>query len=500
MAADRRPYGLESVGSGPVTAGRTPVPLDVGPADRADLSAEVLAAIEGFFEALDGGPASFGPTEQALIDSLLDPPPEERTRDIGALLDTVLGAARTGFETAAGTQLSYVPNGGLYTAALGRFLAAALNRWTGAGFAQPGAVAIEQSVIKWMLDLFGLGPQAAGLLVSGGSMATLEAVVTARTRFGPDFADAVIYTSDRAHHSVAKAARMAGLAADGIRSVETDARQRIDPVALERAIRADQAQGRRPMMMVATAGTTDTGSIDPLHACADVAAEHGLWFHVDAAYGGFFILTDRGRHLLDGIERADSITVDPHKSLLVPFGVGGLLVAERAHLLAAHDGRGPYLRDLDEADDGLDGRSVLPDYCALGAELTRPFRGLDVWLALQVHGVAAFRRELDRMLDLAQRTASRLGAVRSIELVTEPELSIVAFRCRGGDEATAAVAAHLNRSREVHVSSTTVEGRLAVRLAYLNHRTTEAVADRAVDLVADAVGACQPGSPNPAAA
>ena len=232
-------------------------------------------------------------------------------------------------------------------------------------------------------------------------------------------------------------------------------------------------------MVVAPAGSPDTGTIDPLDDCAAVARDHDLWFHVDAAYGGFFVLTDRGRARLTGLERADSITVDAHKSLLLPYGVGGLLVADGDTLLQAHEGRGSYMQDV--MDD-----PELPHYFALGPELSRPYRGLDLWLPLHLHGVGAFRAELDRMLDLAEDVAGELAAIPGIELVVEPPLSIVSFRAVAGDERSRRIFDHLNRSTEIHVSSTTVAGRFTLRLAFLSPRTTQAIAARAVELVAGA--------------
>ena len=470
----------------PITHTAGELPLQLTAEDRTHLTSQVVDAADRFLDELDGVPASFGPTDPRLIADLLAPPPERGGADIATLLDTVLTAANSGFDTAGGGHLSYVPNGGIYTAALGRFLGAVLNRWTGAAFAQPGAVALEQSVIDWMIDLFGLGPSAAGVLLSGGSIANFEAVVAARTAFGTRFDDAVIYVSERAHHSVAKAARLAGIPPSGVHNVPVDHRLQLDPAALATLLTVDRAAGLRPMMIVATAGTTDTGSVDPLDACADIAEANDVWFHVDAAYGGFFTLTERGSVLLAGIDRADSITVDAHKGLLIPFGVGGLLVADREQLTRAHVGRGVYMQD------GLED-PLLPDYSALSVELSRPHRGLDLWLPLHLHGVAAFRAELDRMLDLAQRAAARLEAIPGIELTAAPALSIVGFRCTAGDAATESVLTSLNQSGEVHVSSTSVDGLVAARLAFLNHRTTEATADRAVDLVAAALS-CAPSA------
>jgi aromatic-L-amino-acid decarboxylase len=300
-------------------------------------------------------------------------------------------------------------------------------------------------------------------------------VVSARSRFGEQFGDGVLYTSEGAHHSIAKAARIAGIAGTRVRTVATDGDLRLDPTALRAAIAHDLADGLRPMLVATTAGTTDTGAIDPLGACADVAAEHDAWFHVDAAYGGFFQLTDRGRQRLAGIERADSLTVDAHKSLFLPFGIGGLLVRDPGALVAAHEGRGAYMQDIDDDD--------LPHYLAMGPELTRPNRGVPVWLALQLHGVGAFRAALDRMLDLAEHAADRLAAIDGIQLVGQPPLSVVAFRGTD-DEATRRIQAALDESQVVYVSSTTIHDRLHLRLALLSQRTTREIVDAAIDVVA----------------
>ena len=291
----------------------------------------------------------------------------------------------------------------------------------------------------------------------------------------------MIYTSERAHHSIAKAAHIAGIGRDRVCTVAVDDGLRLDPEALRAAIDDDLAAGRRPLMVAATAGTTDTGAVDPLRDCAAIAAEHEVWFHVDAAYGGFFVLTERGRRALDGIDTADSITVDGHKSLFLPFGVGALVVQDRKALVDAHEGRGAYMADVIDDDD-------LPHYFAMGPELTRPWRGLAVWLPLQLHGVDPFGRELDRMLDLAEWSAAELSAIDGIEVIADQPLSIVTFRATAGDEATSKLLAALNRSGRVHVSSTTIDDVVHVRLAFLSQRTSAEVANTAVELVRSAQG------------
>ena len=288
---------------------------------------------------------------------------------------------------------------------------------------------MEAGVLRWLCDQFDLPPQARGLFTSGGSMANLVAVVTARTALlGDDLGPGTLYASSQAHHSVAKAARLAGLSGAGLRTVPCTPDLRMDVDALASAVEADRKAGLRPFLVVASGGTTNTGTVDPLGEMADLAGEAGLWLHVDAAYGGFFQLTDRGRRRLRGIERADSIALDPHKGLFLPYGTGALLVRDGERLRAAHSGAGPkgdYMQDI----VGLEG---VPDFADYGPELSRDFRGLRVWLPLHLHGVAAFRAALDEKLDLARHAHTALAAGPGLELPWTPDLSIVAFRTRGG--------------------------------------------------------------------
>jgi aromatic-L-amino-acid decarboxylase len=438
----------------------------------------VLDFLDRFEESRGAAPATSPPADAALIEQLLAPPSDEGVA-IEPLLRLLDQAVDTGFDTSSPGFLSYIPTGGLYTSSLGSFLGAGTNQYTGGSHASPGAVAIEQSVIDWMISLFGLPEGSAGVLFSGGSIANLTAVVAARSRLGEDFDDGVLYTSVRSHHSIEKAARIAGIRSDRVRLVPTDAQLRLDVGYLSEAIRADVDDGLRPMMVVGTAGTTDTGTIDPLPEISEIAGSAEAWFHVDAAYGGFFQLTERGRDRLEGILRADSITVDAHKSLFLPFGVGGLLVRDTKSLIDAHEGRGSYMQDVEGQE--------LPHYFALGPELTRPNRGLAVWLPLHLHGIARFRDELDRMLDLAEWAADEIGKMPEVELLCDPDLSVVAFSSIEGDEASKRIVDHLNSSRDVYVSSTTIDDRLIVRLAFLSHRTTEAIAARAVALVRESL-------------
>ncbi|HLM75114.1 MAG TPA: pyridoxal-dependent decarboxylase, partial [Polyangiaceae bacterium] len=225
--------------------------------------------------------------------------------------------------TASPGYLGYIPGGGIFHAALADLIAGSVNRYVGVFQAAPALVQLEVNVIAWFCSMLGLPEGSGGLLTTGGSIANLIAVVTARReRLPPDFLKGVIYVSEEAHHSVRKAALIAGFLPERVRALEVDARFRLKPEAVERAAREDRARGLSPFLLVASAGTTGTGAVDDLEALAGVAERERLWLHVDAAYGGFFALTERGLRALRGIERADSVTLDPHKGLFLPYGTG----------------------------------------------------------------------------------------------------------------------------------------------------------------------------------
>jgi len=454
--------------------------LDLSAEERHQLTELVQTFANQYLEDLPDAPASWPPIEESAV-AVLSTPPEDQGVPLDELLRKVAVALDSGINTASGKFLSYIPGGGIYSAAIGRLLGAVVNRYTGGSHGAPGLIALEHGVVRWMCDVFDLPEAASGVLFSGGSTANFTATVAARSRLGDDFGHGVVYASERSHHSVVKSARLAGIHPDRIRSIPANTQLRLDTDALLSAITGDRAAGLTPMLVVASAGTTDTGTIDPLQECAEIASDAGAWFHVDAAYGGFFALTERGRSRLAGIELADSITVDAHKSLFLPFGVGGLLVRDEATLMEALDGRGAYMQDVP------DHAAAIPNYFAMGPELTRPARGLEVWLALHLHGVDAFRIELNRMIDLAEWSATELMSIDGIEVAADPEMSIVAFRSNAGNETTRHIFDYMNASRQVHVSSTTIDDTFFVRLAFLSQRTTKDVAVTALELVSAAL-------------
>lgn len=450
-------------------------PLEPDRAERERLAEAVVSYLNDWFDRATVIEASGIDLDPGQLEAL-GVGPSDTGRPLEGILADLELAGRAGIYHSSGGHMSYIPNAGMYTAALAEFLAAGLNRYTGVSAAAPGFAAIEHGLIDWMTSLFDLGPDASGLLLSGGSMANMTGIVTARNaRLGESFGNGVIYVTRHTHHSAAKAARLAGFRADQISVVEVDDELRMSVEDLEARLELDAADGKRPFMVVASAGSTDTGTIDPLARVADVCADAGLWLHVDGAYGGFFQLTDRGRIRLAGIDRADSLALDPHKGLSIPFGVGALLVRDEGALVDAHQGRGAYLRD----EDSYMG---IRDIASLGPELTRPFRGLSVWLPLQLHGVAPFRAALDESLDLAEYTYERLVAIAGIDARWAPDLSVVAFRFEDEDLGRTAWDA-VNTDRTVHLSPTVIDGRFVLRMAILNRRSTVEHVDRAIEII-----------------
>lgn len=446
--------------------------LEPDRATRSRWARDVLGLVDDFIDALPDAPASHRAAATTLDGFTAEP--AATPSPLPGLLDRVRTAAGAAVETAGPGYLAYFPAGGLYSSVLGEALAQAVNRYTGVAAMAPGMVAIEQSVVRWCCREFGLPDGAGGVITSGASIATLAALHTAREARGAGG----IYVTEFTHHCVAKAARIAGMPGR-LRVVPVDDELRMDVDAAARMIREDRAAGQTPLMLVGTAGSTNTGTVDPLGPLADLARHEGLWLHVDAAYGGGFRLTERGRLLLRGVERADSVTFDPHKSLFLPYGTGVLLVRDEDLLRAAHSADGDYLQDLGD-EDGL------PDIADLGPELTRDSRGLRLWLPLHLHGVDAFRAALDEKLDLARWAYERLRADPNLEVPRRPDLTVLTFRSAIGDPASAAMLERINATRRVFLSSTKVDGRFTLRMCVLSHRTHRDRVEEAVEIVRDA--------------
>jgi len=404
------------------------------------------------------------------VRSLAEPLPQS-SGDLASLLDFVFDeAVPRSLNPISPGFMGYIPGGGLFHAAVADLISDTLNRYVGVAAVAPVLTQLEANVVRWFCEIVGYPSRARGFLTTGGSLANLSAVITARqVRLGEDFSRGTIYLSDQAHHCVEKAARLAGLPRRNIRILPTDSTLRLDPGQVLSALRRDREQGLQPFMLVASAGTTNAGAIDPLPVLADLASAERLWLHVDAAYGGFFCLTERGRRALAGIERADSIVLDPHKTLFLPYGTGALLVRDGNDLKATHSSQADYMPPLQ-------GDEELVDFCELSPELTRPFRGLRVWLPFKLHGADVFRAYLDEKLDLARWIAGELARIPELEILAEPELSVTAFAMRGEEPlearnaATRRLLALINERQRVHLTGTFLHGRFAIRVAVVAFR------------------------------
>lgn len=445
-------------------------PLEPTAAEMQALTQQVLDLVVANIDGLDGGPVSLNSPSGELLADLSTAPPESAT-ELAPLLELVTRAAQQSYQSAGPGYLAYVPGGGIFTSALAGFLGTALNRYTGKVTSAPALVAMEQSVLRWMCDLFGFPNDAQALLTPGGSMANSIALTTARTLYAEGQVDrATVYIGEHAHGSITKAARAAGLGRDHVRIIRSTPDLRLDVEHLKARLNEDRDAGLVPVCVFAAAGTTNTGTIDPLADIAAIAHEFGVWFHVDGAYGGLFQLTARGRQRLSGIELAASITLDPHKSLFVPLGTGAIVVRSKEALRKTYSEEADYMQDLNQ--HAADHASDLPDFDSLSPELSRDFRGLRLWLPLHLHGVDAFRQQLDEKMDLALKVWKTLRADDRLDVPWSPDLTVVVFRLKDDDDADQlAFLKRINDSQRILLSSTRINGDVYLRMAILSFRT-----------------------------
>jgi aromatic-L-amino-acid decarboxylase len=447
-------------------------PLELSPRLMQQLVDEAMARIVAHIQSLPEQPMSYSEGGAELARAHAEDLPETGTpyRELLWLIfDQLVG---TSYNTASPGYLAYIPGGGLFHAAVADLISNSINRYIGVFVASPGLVQLEINATRWFCQMVGYPAGAQGLLTSGGSMANLTALVTARReRLPEDFMQGTLYCSDQVHHSMTKAALLAGFPEANIRRVPSDERQRISLDALRGQIASDRRAGFEPFLVVGSAGTVNSGAVDDLSALADLAAGERLWLHVDGAYGGFFVLTDRGRRRFRGLERADSVTLDPHKGLFLPYGTGALLVRDGAALKRAHHVVADYMPPMQQEPD-------LIDFSEISPELSRDFRGLRVWLPIRLHGAGVFRQALDEKLDLAAWITEELRRIEDMEIVAEPQLSIVAFRLRPGGldevaltELNQELRDRINARQRVFLTPTTLAGRYVIRICVLNFRT-----------------------------
>lgn len=447
----------------------SPYPLEPDAAEMQGLLDEAARRIIEHIQSLPWQPAANveGATEFAR--TLIEPLPQ-RGQPFEKLLDFLFEEAiPRSFNTPGPGYLAFIPGGGIFPAAVADLIATAVNRYVGVFAAAPALAQLEANVVRWFCEIVGYGKKSGGVLTTGGSMANFIAMVAARkAQLGDDFLRGTLYAGDQIHHSLQKAASLAGFPLANVREIESDDEFRVRTEAMEEAIARDRAEGFTPFFIAGSAGTVGTGAVDDLDALARLAERENMWFHVDGAYGAFFVLTERGRLAMRGMHRADSIVLDPHKTLFQPYGTGALVVRNAAQLRAAHSMHASYLPLFQQEDDFV-------DFCEVSPELSRDFRGLRVWLPLKMFGIQPFRQLLDEKLDLTRWATEELRKIEGIEIVAEPQLSIVAFRLVKSGAVLNALNHQLidriNARKRVMLTGTTIGTEFIIRICVVSHRT-----------------------------
>jgi glutamate/tyrosine decarboxylase-like PLP-dependent enzyme len=460
-------------------------PLEPEGAERATLGDQAMAHALAYLDQVEQAPTNRPWSE--VFSERLDPEFTDGGRDPAAVLDYVAACIdRPGFATTSPRFMAYIPGGGLFHSALGDLLAATANKYSGFASASPGAVRIENACTDWLAGVVGYPAEAGGTLTSGGSIANLTAVVAARDALDADGGGGggAVYKTRFVHYCVDKALHIAGRGSAPTREIATDEAYRMDVAQLEAALEHDRRDGVKPWLVVASAGTVDTGAIDPLPEIAALCRHYGAWLHVDGAYGGLFALCDQGRALLAGIELADSIALDPHKALFLPYGTGAALVRDRQHLLTSFSATGAYIQPLGQSEVG-------PSPADMSPELTRHFRALRLWLPLQIAGVGAFRAAQEEKLALARYFHARLGEIGGFDPGPPPQLSVVAFRYGEDDAFNEKLLKHLQEGGRVMLSGTRIDGPFLIRCAILSFRTHAEHVDEAIDAIVAGVEACR---------
>jgi len=457
-------------------------PLEPDASTRAELMKLLEAHTGRFLDSVRGASTYNAPDEGLSELSTAFPENSRAAEDVFALIGAQVD--QPGITPASPRFMGYVPGGGLFYAALGDFLADISNKYAGLSFISPGAVRVENAVIKWMANAIGLPDTAHGTLTSGGSIANLLAVVAARDAAGVAGAKAdkvSIYFTNHVHHCLFKALHVAGLSDVNRRVIPTDDAFRMRVDALRSAMADDVDAGLTPWLVVGSAGTVATGAVDPLQEIGAACRECGAWFHVDGAYGGLFTLCPEGATALAGIELADTVVLDPHKTLFLPYGTGAVIARDRTHLLKPFSSDASYIQDFVGTDE-----EVSPSNMSI--ELTRHFRGLRLWLSLQLAGVSAFRAALSEKILLARYFHQRVAALSDFEVGPAPDLSIVAFRYvppgRDANEVNTRLLKKLQEGGEVFLSGAEIDERFTLRCAIMSFRTHLGDVKRAVDAIA----------------
>ncbi len=460
--------------------------LEPGAKLRSILIKEIIEYSENFLQSVSNLPA-YKITDDKGI-GIYNSPIQDESIPVEELLQILkINVDTPGLNPASGGHLGYIPGGGIFYSALGDYLAAVTNRYSGVFFASPGAVRMENMLTDWMSKIIGYPSTAGGNLTSGGSIANLTGIVTARDAHGlkgKDFEKTVVYLSEQVHHSVDKALRISGVDECVKRYVPLDEKYRMIAVQLEKQIVEDKKAGLNPWLIIASAGTTNTGSVDPVDEISSIAEKHKLWFHIDAAYGGFFILSDSGKEILKGLDKSDSIVMDPHKGLFLPYGSGAVLIKDKMSMLKSHYYQADYMQDALDSSNEFAPADLSP-------ELSKHFRGLRMWLPLKLVGVNVFKAALEEKILLARYFYDRLSTIDGFEMGPYPDLSVVTYRYKPkqGDinSFNKKLVNEVQKDGRVFISSTMLNGNFTLRLAVLAFRTHLETVDTLIDVLKEKV-------------
>ena len=463
--------------------------LGMPTADMRRLGYWVVDRVVEHYERGPDGPAIRGGDAAELRGRLGGPVPQDPGDPMDALQELVDVAL---FHMQHGDHPRYfarVPGPSSFAGVLGDWLGTGFNALAASWGGGAGPAMVELVVLDWIRELLGMPVGTEGVILSGGSLSNLTGLAAARHARGPGLA----YLSDQTHASVRRGLEAIGFAPDDIRTLPTDDGFVLRAEVLADAVRGDRAHGGRPQFVVATAGTTNTGAVDELDGIADVCAAEELWLHVDGAYGAPAALCPAGRGLLGGLERADSVTLDPHKWLFAPYDCAALLYRDPSLAKAVHTQDAAYLsvfrttpRPPGQPPAGGRGGGEEPwnptDYAF---QLSRRSRGMPLWFSLAVHGIDAYRDAVEAAIATAREAAELVAATSYTELVREPELSIVLFRRRGWTRADYDVwSARLLADQIALCVPTTWEGEPTARLALLHPETTLAIVQEVLDSMA----------------
>jgi aromatic-L-amino-acid/L-tryptophan decarboxylase len=447
---------------------------------RRKLGYRLIDQVDQYYASLKDRPVQL-PAEQRTYGTLNDPLPELGEDPMRVLNDVFGEMVDKGFHISSANYFGLMNPTPTYMGFLGEALVAALNPQLATLARSQLASKIELETVRWIAERVGWGAEFGGTFTSGGNEANFSGLALALTARFPDAVEEgvasiggrpVVYASTESHHSLDKSAGLLGIGRRALRRVPVTGRLQMDPAKLEEAIQEDRNAGRLPFCVVATAGTTNSGIVDDLVAISEVCRRHELWLHVDGAFGAAVVFSDSHRDIVRGIELADSITVDPHKWLAVPFAAGVILTRHPKMLEQAFSVAAPYMPKAEGAR--------LPDNSRISTQWTRRMNSLKLWLTLRVHGRKAYEEHIDRQLHLARTFAAWIEQSAEFELATPTMLTIVNFRVKSQGRNAQELAAiqadivdQVTRDGQLWISDTVVNGGSVLRVMVISYLTEQ---------------------------